>query len=796
MDITRLPVQERVLAVVDSGIAALCQEVAEQAGLVLETCTDIAQLCEAAGQGCGAVVLTEDALAGDGLDCLAQVLQQQPPWSDLPVILLTRREVESPIAIQAMQLPASLVMLEQPVRPSTFMSALRTALRARRRQYEIRNQLEALERTQASLRAGEETLRRRLEELDALLDMLPVGIFLAQDASCTEMSMNAAGAAMLGIEKQVNPSKTGPETNGLGFRVLQEGAEVPDGELPMQRAARTGQPEAGMEFEIVRADGTTAHLYEYASPLFDETGRVRGCLGVFVDLSERKRAEEAQARLAAIVESSEDAILSMTLDGIIVSWNVGAERLYGHSAREAIGSSITLIVPRERRTEEQALLERLRRGERIDTFETVRVSKQGRAIDVSLTISPVRDAQGRIIGASKVARDISARKQAEAALRHSEERLREADRRKDEFLATLAHELRNPLAPIRNALHILRLRGGEKQTEDQLLDMVERQVTHLVRLVDDLLEVSRITRGTIELRRQPLDLAAIVRSALDTSRPLIEAARHALHIEGFGQPLPLYADPVRLAQVVANVLNNAAKYTPPGGQIRIMAAQDADEAVLRVRDSGIGIAPDMLPKIFDMFTQAHHHPFGGSEAGLGIGLALARTLVTMHGGTIEAHSAGPGQGSEFVVRLPLAEHMQAQPDDPALGRTRSDTSQPRNILVVDDNVDSAQSLAMLLSQIGHRVRVAHTGQAAIESARAEAPEVVLLDIGLPEMNGYDVARRLRRQPATGRALLIALTGYGQEEDRRRSTEAGFDAHLVKPVDLNTLSALLSAPRRA
>ncbi|MEX2140043.1 MAG: PAS domain S-box protein [Pirellulales bacterium] len=503
------------------------------------------------------------------------------------------------------------------------------------------------------------------------------------------------------------------------------------------------------------------------------------------DVTERNKADHDRAQLAAIVDSSEDAIVSKTLDGIIRSWNAGAQRLFGYTASEAVGQPITLLIPADRRDEEVHILRRLQNGDRIEHYETVRVAKDGRPIDISLTISPVRDRTGRIIGASKIARDISDRKRAEEALT-------QAARHKDEFLATLAHELRNPLAPIRNSLQILRMTGDASAGVQRLHEMIERQVTHMVRLVDDLLELSRISRGKIELRTGRVELATVINHAVETSKPLIDAARHQLTVELPPQPLVLDGDAVRLAQVFANLLNNAAKYTLAGGQIVVAARCEADEVVVSIRDTGIGIPRDMLPRVFDMFAQITND-LRRTQDGLGIGLSLVRTLVSMHGGTVEAESAGLGHGSQFIVRLPLAkiepeesndEHRQSGPEPSLIPA--------RRIIAVDDNRDAADSLGMLLKILGADVHVAYDGQSALEAIRICRPAVVLLDLGMPGMDGYEVARRIRQNPEASKVLLIALTGWGQEEDRRRTKEAGFDHHLIKPVELSALQALLAS----
>jgi signal transduction histidine kinase/CheY-like chemotaxis protein len=369
--------------------------------------------------------------------------------------------------------------------------------------------------------------------------------------------------------------------------------------------------------------------------------------------------------------------------------------------------------------------------------------------------------------------------------------LAEADRRKDEFLAMLAHELRNPLAPIRNAVQALRLLAPDNAEVRWAREVIERQVWHLSRLVEDLLDVSRFTRGRVTLRKEPTDLAAVAARAAESIRPAVEGGGLQLAVALPADRLWVDADPVRLAQVVGNLLNNAAKYTPAGGRIGLTAGREGGGAVLRVWDTGVGIAADMLPHVFDLFAQGDH-TLDRAQGGLGIGLTLVRSLVELHGGSVRACSGGPDRGSEFVVRLPL------MADPPGPGATPTDTGRgaappPRRVLVVDDNVDVAASLARFLELTGHDVRTAHDGPAALDAVRADRPEVVLLDIGLPGMDGYEVARRLRELLATAGVVLVALTGYGQEGDRRRSREAGFDHHLVKPVDPAALQELLASP---
>ncbi|MGH8319211.1 MAG: PAS domain S-box protein [Steroidobacteraceae bacterium] len=554
-----------------------------------------------------------------------------------------------------------------------------------------------------------------------------------------------------------------------------------------------------------RGDGSVRYVRIAANAQWDAGRLIHSRWFVRDDTSERL-AENARAHLAALVQSSDDAIVSKTLEGFVRSWNRAAERLFGYTAEEAVGQPITLIIPAERVPEEQQILERLRRGEHIDHFETVRVAKDGRRIDVALTISPIRNADGVIVGASKIARDISERKACEQAqqqtigeLKRAEEALREADRRKDEFLAVLAHELRNPLAPIRYAVALAKKEERGETTRFQAQAIIERQVEHMSRLLDDLLDVSRITRGTLLLRRSSLELSAALAAAQESARPLLEARGHTLVLKVPEEPIRLVADPVRLAQVLANLLVNAAKYTDTGGHIEIEARQEDGELVVAVRDNGIGISAGMMPRLFTLFAQASP-ALERSEGGLGIGLALVRGLVELHGGTITVHSKGLGHGSEFIVRLPIGNPTAIKPGRASLGVPASSRARPLRVLVADDNRDSAASCAALLESSGHEVRVAHGGREAFELACGLKPDVLLLDIGMPGLNGYQLAQRIRGTDWGRAATLIAITGWGQEQDKRQALEAGFDHHLTKPFDPNSLEALLwraaaARPRR-
>ncbi len=497
----------------------------------------------------------------------------------------------------------------------------------------------------------------------------------------------------------------------------------------------------------------------------------------------------SEERFRGIFNQAAVGVGQTNLDRVVIDVNPGLCRMLGYSREELIGQRVADLTHPDEQEWAAATMQPLIDGK----VESVSMDrrfrhKHGHYVPTHASASIIRDEKGVPQSVVAVVQDITERKLAEEALR-------EADRRKDEFLATLAHELRNPLAPICNSLHILRLAGADAAAHEPVVEMMERQVGHMVRLVDDLLEVSRITRGKIELRKERVELAAVIRSAVEASQPMIDAGNHQLAISLPSEPVTLEADPVRLAQVFSNLLNNAAKYTDRGGQIRLSArilnggSRPPAEIEVSVRDTGIGIEQEMLPRVFEMFTQVGRAR-RQAQPGLGIGLTLVRNLVELHSGSVEAHSAGLGQGSEFVVRLPVAAFRPAAKTPTAQAEGGKVSLRPRDVLVVDDNRDAAESLAVLLRRMGMEVQVAYGGLEALEMIAAFDPEVVFLDIGMPGMDGYELVRRVRDQAGGRERLVIAITGWGQEEDRRKSHEAGFDYHLTKPVDLSQLQSLL------
>ncbi len=631
------------------------------------------------------------------------------------------------------------------------------------------------------------------------------------------------------------------------------------------------------------------------------------------------------ALLAAIVHDSDDAIATKTLDGIVTSWNPGAERTFGYTATEMIGQPITVLFPADRLDEELEFLRRLSQGEHIDHYETVRLRKDGRPIDISVTLSPVRDENNTIVGVSKIARDITLRKRADVALREQlefwrvafasigdgiiltdtarqvifmnreaelltgwsreaadgrpladifvivHERTREAvenpvdraiadrmavklanhtslvsrdgrvfpiddcaapilagdgtvvgavlvfrdvaerrrvdaerahvldeervaranaervNRTKDEFLAVLAHELRNPLAAILNGVATLDRIDATSFDAVRARSTVRRQTEHLAAVLDELLDVARIGQRKIDLHLQPVDLRSVVEQTVDAERHRFEARRQHVVVTLASEPIVVLGDPVKIQQIASNLLANAAKYTPPGGLVTVEVVVEGDEAVARVRDTGIGIPPDRLGEVFELFTQLDRSATL-TEGGLGIGLALAKHLTTLHGGTIIARSEGPEKGSEFIVRLPrtVGTPVKSEPMPARGGRHR--------VLIIDDNQDAREVLATSLELDGHRVFAAGSGREGLKIALVERPTVVIVDIGLPDIDGYEVARRLR-QALKGDVMLVAFSGYGRPEDRQCSREAGFDIHVVKPATGETILSLLAQQGR-
>jgi PAS domain S-box-containing protein len=536
----------------------------------------------------------------------------------------------------------------------------------------------------------------------------------------------------------------------------------------------------------VRKDGTRFWADVVITAMHDEGGALCGFSKVTRDLTERRRQEDilrqGEERFRLLVEGIRDyAIFMLDLDGRITSWNSGAQRIKGYTAQEIVGRHFSTFYPQEavaKKWPEQELAMAREHGRFED--EGPRLRKDGTTFLANVVITPIYDREGMLVGYTKVTRDLTDRKHLEA--------LQKTERQTNEFLAMLAYELRNPLAPINNALHLLALRPAADPMEQWARDVLVRQTGQMTRLVDDLLDVSRITRSAIPLNRQPLDVRRVVRAAVDASLQWMQARGHTLSVDlAEGPALTVMADETRLTQVVQNLLHNAARYTPEGGQVAVSARREGGEVLIAVKDNGIGMDADLLHSAFDLFKQgqqALQRPHGG----LGVGLALVQRLVRLHGGTVQARSAGINRGSEFIVRLPCTD---AAGGSVAPTQARS-SSTPRRVLVIDDNDDAANALRLLLENDGHDVKVAHDGASGLALARQYKPEYLLLDIGLPRLSGYEIAASVRGDPVFKDTTLVAITGYGHLHDRARTAAVGFDHHLTKPVEFSALQELFRA----
>nr|WP_309246854.1 PAS domain S-box protein [Ramlibacter montanisoli] len=538
----------------------------------------------------------------------------------------------------------------------------------------------------------------------------------------------------------------------------------------------------------LRKDGSRFWANVVITALYGPMGELTGFAKITRDLTERRRAEEelriSEERVRLLVDSVRDyAIFMLDPEGIVQSWNAGAQAIKGYEPAEIIGRHFrSFYTPEDQAAgkPERELAEARAHG-RIED-EGWRVRKDGTLFWANVVLTAVVGPDGGLRGFAKVTRDMSERRRLEELERSS--------RRMNEFLAMLAHELRNPLAPIRNAVTIMQLETLASPVLRNCRDVIDRQLTHVTRLVDDLLDVGRLTTGKIKLRKELVRMGDIVARSVEVARPIVTARRHVLNVEQPPDPVYVQGDATRLSQVLQNLLVNAAKYTPEGGRIQLRVAAADSFVYMVVSDNGRGLSPEHLNSIFQLFVQADTGTSAGSESGLGIGLTLARSLAEMHGGSIEATSPGLGQGSTFTVRLPMAAHAGVAEDR----QTHEDSSGGLRVLVVDDNRDSADSATDVLRLLGNQVECAYDGESGVSVARRMKPHIILLDLAMPGMDGFEARRRLRDAEGGTSPFLVAMTGFGNEEDKRRTRAAGFDAHLTKPVELDALVALLNEAR--
>ena len=639
-----------------------------------------------------------------------------------------------------------------------------------RRRMDVLSENDELKKTQQAL----EESRARLQ---AILDHIPAFLYM-KDIEGRYLVINRWCENLLNVREEDVRGKTPHE-------ILPK--DLADRFVANDR--RVLQTEAGQTFEeYMPTDGGGITVLSTQFPIRDRSGQMVALGGVSFDITDRKKAEQAlresERRFRAIFDSAYEFVGLLDVDGTLIESNQTSLDFIGARAKDVVGRPFWetpwWATAAEQREHLKAAISEARQGKFV-RFEAEHRGKDGSVEIVDFSIRPMTDDAGRVTMLIPEGRRITERKQAEAALK-------EADRRKDEFIATLAHELRNPLAPIRNVINLLQRKRSLEPQVQRGADIIARQLDHLTRLIDDLLDVSRISRDKLELRKERVDLADIIQAAVEGSRPFIDQHDHELTLALPAETVYLEADSVRLAQVFTNLLDNAAKYTRREGHIALGVALEAQTVVVRVTDNGMGIAPDQLPHLFDMFYQAERS-YEQSHSGLGIGLTLVRRLVELHGGTIEARSGGRNQGSEFIVRLPIFVEEPEQHEEVAVVEKPMPTS--RRILVVDDYGEAADTLADLLRLDGNEVEIAHDGLEALETAATFRPAVVLLDVAMPKLNGYDAARKIREQPWGKNMVLIAVTGWGQARDRQRSREAGFDAHLTKPVDYPVLLRMVA-----
>jgi PAS domain S-box-containing protein len=762
-------------------------------GISSVVCRDLRELVNEMASGVGALLLTDDALTGGGLDGLLALLNTQPSWSDLSVILLMPGGEKAVVADELLGGLGNVALLERPAGMRSLVSAVQAAIRGRERQYRTREQIEIVRRAQATTRQVQQQLEIAVEasELGTFHCEVPLGKILWNDRCKAHFWLSPDAQVDLELFYSIlHPDDRERTRNAVEACVYDR--------KPYDIEYRTVSPKG--EIRWIRATGRTFYDELNAPIRFDGTTQ---------DITVRKEAEIAQAKLVAIIESSDDAIVSKTLDGIITSWNQGAERLFGHTAAQAVGKSILLIVPPDRRDEEADIIRRLRKGKRIEHFETQRVTRDGRLVDISLTVSPIRDSAGTIVGASKIARDITERQRIEQdrdklleAERHARAEAQRVNRLKDEFLATLSHELRTPLNAILGWSQLIRGGGADAQTLEEGISVIERNARVQVQLIEDLLDMSRIVSGKIRLDMQTLEPASFIDAAIKTVTPSAEAKGIRIQQILTQGAAPILGDSGRLHQVVWNLLANAIKFTPKGGRVQVALKQVNSHVEISVSDTGQGIKPEFLPHVFERFRQADAS-MTRAHGGLGLGLAIVKNLVELHGGTIQAESMGEGKGSTFTISLPITvvhrrPEVKMNGDESlepvVLSGSKSGSLDGISVLVVDDEPDARDLIRRVLKECDATVFTAGSAPEALKVLQQENPNVLVSDIGMPRIDGYDFLKQVRMLGSRkgGNVPAIALTAFARSEDRTRALMAGYNMHVSKPVEPQELIATVAS----
>ena len=755
-----------------------------------------------------------------GLD-LARLIKTRKRNQHIPIIFLTAYFLEEKDILQGYDVGA-VDYLTKPFTPRILKSKVEVFVELYRKTQALLKANEALEFQVEQRNKAEEALRKANSELELrvqertadlseanqelqraekryreVVHGLPIAVYVC-DADGRITLYNQAAVALWGNE----PVFGHDLWCGAAKLFRLDGTPLPADQSPMATSVKEGRAVRGEEILIERPDGTRCNVVPSPEPLRDESGKVIGAVNMLLDITERKRAEKAARQLAAIVESSDDAIISIDLTGKITSWNRGAKKLFGYSSVEVAGKPVTILIPAGS-NEEELILERIRNDKVVEHYETVRRRRDGSLVEISLTVSPIKDAKGTIVGASKIARDISKENLAKRELEKAHAEVLAASRAKDDFLATLSHELRTPLNPV---LLVASDAANNPELPPEVrgdFEMIRKNVELEARLIDDLLDITGVIQGKLTLRKQAVDGHAILRDAIANVRNDAEQKKIIIKLD-FGAPkTTIFGDAVRLQQVFWNVLRNAVKFTPEGGRIIVETRQlpDPNHFSVKVSDNGIGMKTAEIERIFNPFAQGDHATAANSNTfgGLGLGLAISRKLIELHDGSIGATSEGPGLGSAFIIELPLSKPVEnpvngsSRPDDNLAGNLTpaktARTSTPIRVLLVEDHEPTRVALAHLLQRRHYDVMPAASVAEARSLISQHTFDFLISDIGLPDGNGYELMTEFReRFNFKG----IALTGYGMEQDIARSEAAGFVAHLTKPVRVQSLEAALAS----